>query len=125
MSNQFSSVWLEIKGPIQKILICTLYREFSDRNGQGRYSENEEKERWQIFREQVNRAAKEGLILCLGDYNIDLDKLDDTSYYLKYMAEEYQTLVGECGLETINFGITRIQIDKVNNVVEKSAIYFK
>ena len=37
MSNQFSSVWLEIKGPNQKILICTLYREFSDRNGQGRF----------------------------------------------------------------------------------------
>jgi hypothetical protein len=39
--------------------------------------------------------------------NIDLEKWeDDPKYYQKQQAEKYQSLIGECGLEIISFGIT-------------------
>ena len=69
-------------------------------------STHQQLERWQIFQSQVREASKEGLVLGIGDMNIDLEKLEDTSYYQKKIAEEYQLLIGECGLELINFGTT-------------------
>ena len=38
--------------------------------------------------------------------NIDLEKWEDLKYYQKKQAEKYQSLIGECGLEIISFGIT-------------------
>ena len=38
--------------------------------------------------------------------NIDLEKLEDSSYYQKKVADDYQLLIGECGLELLNFGVT-------------------
>ena len=53
MSEMFSSIWLEIKGKTQKILICAVYREFSDFINKVQMSKNEQLERWKIFQSQV------------------------------------------------------------------------
>ena len=47
-----------------------------------------------------------GLMLILGDMNIDLDKMEEKDYYLDKLASEYQTMIGENGLEVIDFGTT-------------------
>ena len=60
---------------------------------------NEQLERWKIFQNQVGQASKEGLILTIGDMNIDLEKWEESNYYQKKLAEEYQLMVGELGLE--------------------------
>ena len=106
MSELFSSVWLEIKGKNQKILICIAYREFNDLVKRNQMSLNEQLERWKLFKAQVEKASSESLILCMGDMNIDLEKLEESTYYLKKLAEEHQSMIGECGLELLNFGIT-------------------
>lgn len=54
----------------------------------------------------MEKASKEGFILLIGDLNIDLLKKEKPQYYLKNLAQEYQTLIGECGLEVIDFGVT-------------------
>ena len=42
-----------------------------------------------IFHSQVDTASKEGLILGIGDMNIDIEKLKESAYYLKKLAEEH------------------------------------
>ena len=44
--------------------------------------------------------------------NIDLNRLDELTIYLKKLAEEYQLMIGECGLELLNFGFTWRRIIK-------------
>ena len=63
-------------------------------------------EKWKTFHYQVEKASKEGLILVIRDMNIDLEKLEESTYYLKKLAEEHLSMIGECGLEILNFGIT-------------------
>ena len=120
MSNLVSSVWLEIQGTGQKTLICATYREFSNLTVKGQMTIDQQLEGWKIFLSQVEQASKEGLILCLGDMNINLELLEDPTYYLKKLAEEYQLIIGECGLEILNFGITWNRICK--DGVVKSAV---
>lgn len=66
----------------------------------------EQLERLKLFHLQVDKVSKEGSILVIGDMNINLEQWDDSKYYLKKLAEEYQSMIGECGLELIDFGIT-------------------
>ena len=106
MLELFSSTWLELKDRSQKILICTAYLEFSDLSNKEQMSINKQIERWEIFRTQVGKASKKGLVLFVGDFNIDLEKWEDTTYYQKKIAQEYQLLIGKTGLELFNFGIT-------------------
>ena len=106
MSNLLSNVWLQIIDKSQKVLICLMYREFSDLTHKGQLSINEQIERLNIFHTQVEKASKEGLILIMGDMNINLEKWEDPNYYLKKLADEYHRLIGLCGLDLLNFGIT-------------------
>jgi hypothetical protein len=100
MSNLFSSIWFELKGKGQKILISVLYREFSDLSGLGQMSIDQQIERWKIYQSQIEQAKKENsLIFCLGDMNINLEKLEESSYYLKKLAEEYQIMTSDFHLE--------------------------
>ena len=46
-------------------------------------------ERLNIFHLQLEQASKEGLILVMGDMNIDIDNWEDSNYYLKKVAEKY------------------------------------
>ena len=104
MSSLLSNIWLEIQGKGQKIIVCVMYREFNDLNGNGTMNENEQIERLQVLHSQVEKASKEGLMLILGDMNIDLDKMEEKDYYLDKLAIDYQTMIGENGLEVIDFG---------------------
>ena len=54
------------------------------------------------------------------DMNINLDKVENSSYYLKKLAEEYQTLIFENQFEVLNYGITWRRIDKEGNVKESA-----
>ena len=63
-------------------------------------------ERLELLHSQIEKASKEGLILIIGDMNINLQKWEDPKYYQKQQAEKYQSIIGECGLEIIDFGIT-------------------
>ena len=39
---------------------------------------------------EVEKASKEGLLLILGDMNIDPDKMEEEKYYQVKQAKEYQ-----------------------------------
>ena len=120
MSNLLSTIWFEINGTNQKILICVIYREFSDLTGMGQMSIDQQIERWRIFKSQVEHAKNEGLILRIGDMNINLEKIEDSNYYLKPLAEEYHTLINENSLKIFNFGITWSRIHKHNKTKESA-----
>ena len=75
MSDLLSIVWMEIKGINQKILVCAIYREFNDMTSNGPMSIDQQIERLKILHTQIEQASKEGLILVIGDMNIDLGKL--------------------------------------------------
>ena len=75
MSDLLSNVWIEIKGSNQKILICLMYREFNDLTINGKLSQNQQLERLKIFALQMKQATNEGLVLSVGDWKIDLQKL--------------------------------------------------
>ena len=84
MSSKIATVWLEIRGlDGKKILVCQYYREFNDRAGSGKMTPNEQLERFQEFCKQVEKAAAEACTICMGDLNLDLNKLEDDDFYLK------------------------------------------
>ena len=67
---------------------------------------------------QIERAEKEGLILTIGDMNIDLNKMEEPTYYLKKLAMEYQLMIGECGLEILDFGYTWSRTYQNGNILK-------
>ena len=87
-----STIWLELyteKG--QKTLICGLYREFNDRAGSGQMTPNEHAERFKNITNQIDEACSEGAsIICLGDWNIDISKMNNEHYRLKKVADEFK-----------------------------------
>ena len=80
MSSLLSNVWIQAKSKNQKILICLIYREFNDLTGKGQMSVDLQLERLKIFSLQIEQASKEGLVLIMGDMNIDVTKYGDPSY---------------------------------------------
>ena len=106
MCQEVANVWLEIQGGKQKTLITTVYREFSNLVTKGQMSDIVQRERWEIFMNQAKKASKEGYVLAIGDMNLDLARFEDSTYYKKQLAEQYQASLGEGGFETIDFGHT-------------------
>ena len=104
MSPSVSNVWIEMITKSQKILICTTYREFNKLDGNGPLNTNQEIEHIHILKQQIEIASKEGLVIIIGDMNIDLHKMEMSK--ITKQAEEYQLLIGECGLDLIDFGST-------------------
>ena len=99
MSPNISSIWLEYKtADGNKILICLTYREFNPCTGDKEIdvtSKYEQLVRLEELSQQVEKATKEcSRVYILGDLNIDLKKWNDKDYYLKKIAEEYQTMMG-------------------------------
>ena len=71
---------------------------------------------------QVEKASLEcDNIYILGDHNIDTSRWNEKGYYLKRIAEEYQSMMGKNGLEMIDFGITWQRIQE-NGVIKRSAL---
>ena len=118
MSNSLSSVWLEMKTRSQKILICTIYREWDNLDGNGKLDTDEQINQLHTLKSQIGIASKEGLVIVLGDMNIDLNKWEISK--LSKLSEEYQLLIGECGLELMNYGITYSRI--IESVLRESAL---
>ena len=78
-------------------------------------------ERWVIFNSQVQKASAEGTIVVIGDMNLDLDKIEESSYYLKKVAEQHQSMIGELGLHLFHFGITWTRSQK-DGTIKRSSI---
>ena len=95
-----------------------MYIEFNDQTGNGSMNESEEIERLKIFHSQVEKATKEGLMLIMGDMNIDLDQMEEASYHRKNLAKEYQTRITENGLEAIHFGTTWKRINRNGSAID-------
>ena len=47
---------------------------------------DEQFERWKFFHSQVEKASTQGNIIVIGDMNLDLEKLEESTYYLKKVA---------------------------------------
>ena len=120
MSGLLSNVWLELRASNQKILICTIYREFNDLTGTGKMSVQEQCDRLGLLVDQFEKASKEGLVVCLGDLNIDLNKWDDCRYYMKKVAETYQMGLAKSGMEVVDFGITWRRVHADGRILESA-----
>ena len=126
MSPNISTIWLEHK-PVNghKILICLAYREFNPCTGdieKDKTSIKEQLIRLEEFGQQVEKAAQEcDNLYILGDMNIDIKRWNKKEYYLKKVAEEYQTVLGRNGLELLDFGITWERL-QVNGLIKKSSL---
>ena len=118
MSNSISNVWLEMNTKSQKILICTMYREWNNLDGNGPLNTNQHSENILTLKAQIESAIKEGLVIVIGDMNIDIKKWDLPG--ISKTAEEYQLMIGECGLQMLDFGITWNRI--IESVLKESAI---
>ena len=60
------------------MLICLMYQESNDLTS--KLSIENQIERLKIFSLQIEEATKEGMVLAIGDMNIDLEKLEDSKY---------------------------------------------
>ena len=60
MFEKLSSVWLELQEANQKILLFTVYKEFSDLVSPGELSDEEQKERWVLSMNHVKKGSKKG-----------------------------------------------------------------
>ena len=61
MFEKLSSVCLEeLQEANQKILLFTVYKEFSDLVSPGELSDEEQKERWELFMNHVKKGSKKG-----------------------------------------------------------------
>ena len=81
MSDQFSSIWLEVSipGNSQKLLISNAYRDHQwPKQGADKTSKSdgEVMRRWLVYLDQWRRALESGAeVHCLGDMNLDSAKL--------------------------------------------------
>ena len=108
MSPSLSNVWLEYKPEKgKKLLFCLTYREFNPFGKEEKSEESEEETevvdqrslteqlaRFEEFSKQVEKACQEASVFIAGDMNVDLQKWEEPNYYLKKLAEEYQSLIG-------------------------------
>ena len=69
----------------------------------------------------MKRASRECNVFILGDMNICLMRMEDENYYLKKIAEEYQSMIGQNGLDIISFGVTWTRLHK-NGEIRKSSL---
>ena len=62
----------------------------------------EQAERFQIITSQIEKAISEGAgVICLGDWNIDLEKMNHESYRLKKVAEVFKSTISNERNETV------------------------
>ena len=86
VSNLISTVWLEVKGAKQKVLICAIYRKFSDLIVKGQMTIDQQIERWKIFHSQVEQAKKEGLNFLYGRYEYQPEKIGRLNLLLEKIS---------------------------------------
>ena len=59
-----------------------------------------------MFMNQAKEVSKQGLVMAIGDMNLDVERFEDHDYYLKPISDQYQLDLGEGGFDIINFGLT-------------------
>ena len=105
MSDGVPSIWAEITKSNETFLIGSFYREWQDQYGDG--SREGQRRRLNDFFEQVERAKEEKKkMLVLGDFNLDVERLNDKTYYERTMAVELNRLTVTNGLDYIPVGKT-------------------
>ena len=117
MSDQFSSIWLEVGFPgRKKFLVCNLYREWQYL-GQTDHSSldiSEQLARWIIFLEQWEKALDTGKeCIVMGDFNLDFltfhrnNPSSSQAHRLKPLVEELFARVVPHGVKQCVVGTTR------------------
>ena len=78
-----------------------------------------QQERLDIFGKKLVKASqKNKTVYMMGDFNIDLLKLEDCDYYLKTIADQYQRIIGESGLVHMRMGATFQAIHEDGKCIE-------
>ena len=57
-------------------------------------------------------------MLGIGDQNIDVARLEDTSYYRYNLGKEYLNMIAENGLDTIEYGITWMKNEQIMSSID-------
>ena len=105
MSNEFPSIWLEVKQNTGKnLLVCGYYREWSKN---GKKTEKEQVESIKVLIEQMEKATNEkNTVVMLGDMNINAEKWRDEKSRNKKVASEILGALEACGLKHMKLGCT-------------------
>ena len=105
MSNEFPSIWLEVKQNTGKnLLVGGYYREWSKN---GKKSEKEQVESIKVLVEQMEKATNEKkTVVMLGDMNINAEKWRDEKSRNKKVASEILGALEACGLKHMKLGCT-------------------
>ena len=105
MSSRFASIWIEcITTTSKKFLICGCYREWTV---DGDDSINGQKERLNIFIDQINRACEENeKVLILGDMNLCLKKWNEKEFRYKSLSEPLRSNLTINNLNIADLGYT-------------------
>ena len=104
MSSDFCSVWFEVKGQ-KKWIIGAFYREWND--GSNDKSLSKQKENLSVFINQLCRARdSKCAAICLGDMNLDWNKISESSYKLKDLMKNLELSLAENGLTNVDLGNT-------------------
>ena len=94
----------------KSVLVGTFYREFKIpgiTKNEGSAAQEIQLIRLRMFGQQLSKACSENKnIFILGDMNLDLQKKEDTTYYLHNLLREYLSFQGENGLAFMRMGIT-------------------
>ena len=65
----------------------------------GKLTEDQQVDLFKIITGQIEKACLEnGQVVALGDWNINLERLEDQNFYLKKVADEYKNCMATCGL---------------------------
>ena len=122
MSPLVSTIWLELSAERgRKTLICGVYREWNNRAGSGQMTPTEQAERFQIITSQIEKAISEGAgVICLGDWNIDLEKMNHESYRLKKVAEVFKSTISNGGMKLLEFGITFQRVHQDGKIIQSA-----
>ena len=105
MSNEFPSIWLEVKQNTGKnLLVGGYYREWSKN---GKKTEKEQVESIKVLIEQMEKATNEKkTVVMLGDMNINAEKWRDEKSRNKKVASEILGALEACGLKHMKLGCT-------------------
>ena len=119
------TIWVELQTKSgKKILFCTIYREFYvPKMGASTElhtnSHEHQMHRLISFGRNMSIASSENKPLYLmGDCNLDLMRADDSTFYLKNILREYESILGENGLTNKRLGITFERIHEDGTVIQ-------
>lgn len=108
MSHKLPSIWIESRDAGQKkMLVGSLYREWSSSEGVGSISWQETQ--WAFFMAQLETASNEcDAVVVMGDMNLDQNRFKDHKYSHKNMIKTLRGTLDGLGMKQANIGNTFI-----------------